>query len=191
MAQFEERLPRWAGAVAERDAERNTSSGAPAAMALASALEPPETTGAVGIPVAAVNPSRRAVVSVAYASAEYEIMGERTIAVTVDVEMDVVVVVEWLTVVEMVVVVTVVGEVLVIVVGSVVVTVVGVVVVVVMVVGTVEVLKISEVMVLFETVTTSYADRISTSATTTAAIATAVETPRFFVRFICVMQALA
>lgn len=65
MAQRDERLPKCEGEVADRAAERNTSSGAPAAIALASAFEPPEITGATGIPVDFENPANRALVSVA------------------------------------------------------------------------------------------------------------------------------
>src|SRR5271169_2069181 len=83
MAQLEESVPRWAGAVADKDAEMKTSSGAPATIALASAFEPPDITGATGIPVDFEKPARRAVVSVEYASAEYEITGARAIVVDV------------------------------------------------------------------------------------------------------------
>jgi hypothetical protein len=90
---LEERLPRWAGAVAERDAEMNMSAGAPASIALASAFEPPDIAGATGIPVAFEKPAKRAVVSVAYASAEYESTGERAtdvdVVVIVDVETEI------------------------------------------------------------------------------------------------------
>jgi len=44
-------------------------------MELASAFDPPEMTGAVGMPVNFEKPLKRNVVSVAYASAEYEIRG--------------------------------------------------------------------------------------------------------------------
>ena len=44
-------------------------------MELASAFEPPEMTGAVGTPVDFEKPLKRNALSVAYASAEYEIRG--------------------------------------------------------------------------------------------------------------------
>jgi hypothetical protein len=115
MAQLEERAPKWAGAVADSDAEMNMSSGAPATMALASAFEPPDITGATGIPVDFEKPAKRAVVSVEYASAEYESTGARAI----DVDVVVVVNVEELTMVDTEVEVIVVGVVVVIVVGEV------------------------------------------------------------------------
>ena len=62
---FADRFPRCEGAVAESADETNTSSGAPALMELASAFEPPEITGATGIPVDFEKPVRSAVVSVA------------------------------------------------------------------------------------------------------------------------------
>ena len=65
MAQLEDRLPRWVGEVAESADEMKTSSGAPAAIAVASAFEPPEMTGATGMPVEDEKPFRSAVVSVA------------------------------------------------------------------------------------------------------------------------------
>ena len=58
---MDDRFPREAGDVAERDAEMNTSAGAPAAIELASAPEPPEMTGATGIPVDVENPVRSVV----------------------------------------------------------------------------------------------------------------------------------
>ena len=70
MDQLADKLPRCEGDVADRDDETNTSSGAPASIVLASAVDPPEITGAVGMPVDFEKPFRSAVVSVAYASAE-------------------------------------------------------------------------------------------------------------------------
>ncbi|MDA4132602.1 MAG: hypothetical protein OK454_05695, partial [Thaumarchaeota archaeon] len=92
-AQLEVALARYWEEVAGSEDETKTSSGAPAAMAAASAVEPPDFTGATGTPVLAENPVRSEVVSLAYASAEYEINGARAIevdvVVTVVVEMDV------------------------------------------------------------------------------------------------------
>jgi hypothetical protein len=61
--------------VADSAEETKTSSGAPAFMELASAFDPPEMTGAVGMPVSFEKPLKRNEVSVAYASAEYETKG--------------------------------------------------------------------------------------------------------------------
>ena len=51
--------------MAGSEEETKTSSGAPAAIAAASAVEPPDLTGATGIPELAENPVRRDVVSTA------------------------------------------------------------------------------------------------------------------------------
>lgn len=69
-------------------------------MELASAFDPPEMTGAVAMPVESVKPFKRAVVSVAYASAEYDTKGlDDTEDVVVVVVMVVVVVVAVVVVV--------------------------------------------------------------------------------------------
>jgi hypothetical protein len=65
-----DKFPRCEGAVADSADEMKISSGAPALMELASAFDPPEMTGAVGMPVDFVKPLKSDVVSVAYASAE-------------------------------------------------------------------------------------------------------------------------
>jgi len=54
-------------------------------MEFASAFDPPEMTGAVGMPVSFEKPLKRSVLSVAYASAEYETKGPD---VTKEVEVD-------------------------------------------------------------------------------------------------------
>jgi len=71
--------------VADNAEEMKTSSGAPALIVLASAFDPPEMTGAVGMPVNFEKPFNRKVLSVAYASAEYETKGPD---VTKEVEVD-------------------------------------------------------------------------------------------------------
>jgi hypothetical protein len=78
--------------VAGSEIEMNTSSGAPVAIALASANEPPALTGATGTPVLDENPVRSAVASAAYESDEYESRGARAIDVVVVVAVDVTVV---------------------------------------------------------------------------------------------------
>jgi hypothetical protein len=62
-AQFEERFFRYLVPVAERDTEMKTSSGAPAAIWFASANDPPDFTGATGIPVLREKAERSAVAS--------------------------------------------------------------------------------------------------------------------------------
>jgi hypothetical protein len=62
---LEVRVPRYWEEVAGSEEEMKTSSGAPAAIAAASAVEPPDLTGATGIPLLLENPVRRDVVSTA------------------------------------------------------------------------------------------------------------------------------
>ena len=65
MAQLGVRLPRYWDEVALSEEEMKTSSGAPAAIAAASAVEPPDVTGATGTPVLELKPVSSAVATLA------------------------------------------------------------------------------------------------------------------------------
>jgi hypothetical protein len=75
-AQLADRFFKYFGPVAASDTEMKMSSGAPAAIRLASAKDPPDFTGATGIPVLCENPPSREEASTAYASAENETRGD-------------------------------------------------------------------------------------------------------------------